>query len=332
MILFTVRRLLWAVLTLVVVLLFTFWIFFSLSPDPAAQICGQTCTPDRIEQIRQVLGIDRPFFAQFFTFLSGIFAGRTIGAGPTAVQCPAPCLGYSFQTGQNVAEMIGSRLPITITLAVGALVLWVIAGTIGGVLSAVKRGTWWDKAAMSMALAGVALPNYFVALLLQYVVVVKLQWLPFPSNDPSFTDDPGTWFTSFLMPWLVLALMYSATFARLTRANVIDTLGENFIRTADAKGLRPFTVLTKHALRPAMTPLVTIVGLDFATLLGGALITESVFGLQGVGKLARDAISTNDQPIIMAVTLLAATIVVLMNIVVDLLYAALDPRVRVGTR
>lgn len=331
MIIFTLRRLLWAALTLLIVVLFTFWIFFALSPDPAAQICGQTCTPDRIDQIRTVLDLDKPFFSKFFVFLGGLFAGRTIGTGPTAVQCPAPCLGYSFQTGQNITDMITSRLPITVTLAVGAVVLWVIAGTVGGVLSAVKRGTWWDKAAMSVALAGVALPNYFVALLLQFVVVVKLQWLPFPANNPTLAD-PGVWFKSFLMPWLVLALMYSATFARLTRANVIDTLGENFIRTANAKGLRPFTVLTKHALRPALTPLVTIVGLDFALLLGGALITESVFGLQGVGKLARDAISTNDQPVIMGVTLLAATVVVLMNIVVDLLYAALDPRIRAGAR
>lgn len=331
MIWFLLRRLGFALFTLLIVVLLTYWIFFALSPDPAAQICGQNCTPDRIAQIRTTLELDRPFFPRFFEFVGGIFAGRTIGSGPTAVYCSAPCLGYSFQSGQNVTDMIVSRLPVTLSLAIGSLVLWVIAGTIGGVISAVFRGSWWDKAAMTAALAGIALPNYFVALLLQYVIVVKLQWLPFPLNDPSISD-PQSWFFSYLLPWIVLALMYSATFARLTRANMVDTLGENYIRTARAKGLPERLVIGKHALRPALTPLVTIVGLDFAMLLGGALITESVFGLQGVGKLARDAIGTNDQPVIMGVTLLAATAVVLMNIVVDLLYAVLDPRVRVAAR
>ena len=175
---------------------------------------------------------------------------------------------------------------------------------------------------------GISLPNYFVALVLQYILVVKLKILPFPS-EAHFFADPGHWFATYIMPWMVLALMYASMYARLTRANVLDTLSENFLRTARAKGLAPGLILRRHALRPSLTPIVTIFGMDVATLLGGALITETVFGLSGVGKLAYDAIGQNDQPVIMAVTLLAAFFVVVSNIIVDLTYQFLDPRVRI---
>lgn len=195
-------------------------------------------------------------------------------------------------------------------------------------ISAIKAGTWWDKAAMMVALGGISLPNYFVALVLQYVLVVLLRILPFP-HAVAFREDPLTWFQAYLMPWMVLALMYASMYARLTRSNMLDTLSEDFMRTARAKGLAPSLILRRHALRPSLTPVVTLFGMDFATLLGGALITETVFGLNGVGKLAYDAIGTNDQPVIMGVTLLAAFFVIIANIIVDLMYTVLDPRVRV---
>jgi peptide/nickel transport system permease protein len=166
---------------------------------------------------------------------------------------------------------------------------------------------------------------------LQYVLVVQLGILPFPSAV-NVTQDPMRWFQSYLMPWMVLALVYASMYARLVRANVLDTLAENFMRTARAKGLGPWVVLRRHALRPSLTPVVTLFGMDFAGLLGGALITETVFGLNGVGKLASDSITRNDQPVIMGVTLLAAFLVVIGNVVVDLAYTALDPRVRISTR
>ncbi|WP_406674647.1 ABC transporter permease [Nonomuraea sp. N2-4H] len=313
---------------LFLVCLFTFVLFFTLQPDPAVMICGKTCTPERIDQIRGVLGLDRPFFTQFFGFLAGIFAGRDYGEGANLVHCPAPCLGYSFQTNQSVMEMVVERLPVSATVAIGAAVLWLLVGIAAGLLSAVKEGTWIDRTAMGLALGGSSIPNYVLALALQYVLVVQLQVLPFP-QAVAFSDDPLTWFQSYLMPWIVLATGYACLYARLTRANVIDTLAENFMRTARSKGLPPLLTMRRHALRPALTPIATIFGMDFAGLLGGALITETVFGLNGVGKMAADSIAKNDQPVIMAVTLLAAFFVVVGNVVVDLVYTRLDPRVRI---
>ncbi|WP_108250049.1 ABC transporter permease [Planctomonas deserti] len=325
------RRLLSALGILLLISLFTYVIFFLLSPDPAVLICGKTCTPDRIDQIRGTLGLDQPFWVQFWDFLRGFFVGRTYGDGASAVSCPAPCLGFSFQTNRSVTEMIETRLPVSATVALGAAVLWLLAGVGAGLLSAVKQGTWWDRGAMMFALGGISLPNYFVALILQYVLVVQMQILPFPSAVP-FGEDPVRWFQSYLMPWLVLAFGYAAVYARLVRANVLDTLGENFLRTARAKGLSGRLILRRHALRPSLTPVVTMFGMDFAGLLGGALITETVFGLNGVGKLAADSIAKNDQPVIMGVTLLAAFFVVIGNVIVDITYTFLDPRVRIATR
>jgi len=316
------------ILLLFLVCLFTYVIFFVLSPDPAVQICGKNCTPDRINQIRENLGLDQPFLTQFWTFLSGIFVGRTYGDG--SIVCSAPCLGYSFQSSEPVWDMITARLPVSATVAVGAAVLWLLSGISAGLISALKQRTWWDRSAMVVALGGISIPNYVVALLLQYVLVVKLKLLPFP-QPVKFTDSPGLWFENYLMPWLVLSFAYSSVYARLTRANVIDTMAENYVRTARAKGLANALVIRRHALRPALTPLATIFAMDFAGLLGGALITETVFGLNGVGKMAADSITKNDQPVIMAVTLLAAFLVIVGNIVVDLLYGLLDPRVRTAS-
>ncbi|MFI1096063.1 ABC transporter permease [Streptomyces sp. NPDC020917] len=316
------------VLILFMVCLFTYLIFFELSPDPALMICGKTCTPERVDQIRSSLGLDKPFLVQFWDFVSGLFAGRDYGSGANLVHCGAPCLGYSFQTSQPVWQMVTERLPVTATVAVGAAVLWLLLGIAAGLISAVKEGSWWDRAMMGLALGGASIPNYVLALALQYVLVVKLQILPFPSAV-SFFDDPVLWFESYLMPWIVLATGYACLYARLTRANVIDTLAENFMRTARSKGLPPALTMRRHALRPALTPVTTIFGMDFAALLGGALITETVFGLNGVGKMAADSIAKNDQPVIMAVTLLAAFFVVVGNLVVDLVYTWLDPRVRI---
>jgi peptide/nickel transport system permease protein len=326
---FVVNRLAGMVVVLFLVCLFTFVVFFALSPDPAVQICGKNCTPERIDQIRNNLGLDQPFLTQFTQFLGGLFTGRQYGGGSSVVQCPAPCLGYSFQTSQLVTDMIVQRLPVTLTVAVGAAVLWLFAGVAGGLISAVREGRFADRFVAALTLGGMSVPNYVLALVLQYVFVVKLRILPFP-QAVSLTADPGQWFLNFVMPWTVLAVGYAATYTRLTRANVIDTLQENFVRTARAKGLHPSLVWRRHALRPALTPIVTIAGMDFAGLLGGALITEKVFGINGVGKLAADSIGRNDQPVIMAVTLLAALFVVVGNVVVDLAYSVVDPRVRVG--
>lgn len=327
MIAYLVRRLGAAALVLLAITAITFVIFYVMPADPALQACGKACTPDRIKEIHSVLGIDRPLYEQFGGYLSGIFTGRTLGTGAHAVQCPFPCLGFSFQTNLPVWDLLADRLPVSASVALGAAALWLLVGVAAGVVSALRKGTWWDRAAMIAALGGISLPIYLTALLLQYLLVVVLGVLPYP-HAVSLLEDPVGWAQSMVMPWIALATIYAGLYARVTRGELLDSLGQNFVRTARAKGLRESVVLRRHALRPALVPIVTIFGMDLGALLGGALITESVFGMPGVGKLAADAIAGADQPVILGVTLFAAGFVVLANVVVDLCYALLDPRVR----
>jgi peptide/nickel transport system permease protein len=321
------RRLAAAALILLIICALTFVIFYIMPADPAQQACGKACTPARIAEIRATLGIDRPVLEQFWSYLSGIVTGRTYGTGERAVQCPAPCLGFSFQNNLPVWDLLTSRLPVSASIAVGAAGLWLVVGVGAGVLSALRKGSWWDRAAMVTALGGISLPIYLTALVLQYVLVVVLGVLPYPRAIP-FLDDPVGWAESMVMPWIALAMLYAGLYARLTRGEMLESLGQNFVRTARAKGLPERTVVRRHALRPALVPVATIFGMDLGALLGGALITESVFGMPGVGKLAADAINSADQPVILGVTLFAAGFVVVANVVVDLGYAVLDPRVR----
>ncbi|MFI1068860.1 ABC transporter permease [Streptomyces puniciscabiei] len=327
MILYVLRRLAATAAILLVICAATFAIFYLMPADPAQGACGKACSPERIAQIRTTLGLNHSVFVQFRDYLVGIVAGRTYGTGAQAVHCSAPCLGFSFQTDQPVWLMLTDRLPISISIAGGAALLWLIVGVTAGVISALRRGSLWDRAAMTAALGGVSLPVYFTALVLQYLLVVKLGLLTYPQAIP-LTADPAGWAESMVMPWITLAMLYAGIYARITRGEMLDSLGQNYVRTARAKGLPEPTVLRRHALRPALMPIVTIFGMDLGALLGGALITESVFGLPGVGKLAADAINSADQPVILGVTLFAAGFVVLANVAVDLVYALLDPRVR----
>ncbi|MDH6127329.1 ABC transporter permease [Kitasatospora sp. GP82] len=327
MILYLLRRLAVTAAILVVICAASFAIFYLMPADPAQGACGKACSPERIAEIRATLGLNRPLPVQFWDYLVGIVSGRTYGTGAQAVNCPFPCLGFSFQTDQPVWPMLTSRLPVSISIALGAAVLWLAVGVAAGVVSALRRGSLWDRAAMTAALGGVSLPIYFTALVLQYLLVVKLNVLPYPRVVP-VTQDPAGWAQSMVMPWITLAMLYAGVYARITRGEMLDSLGQNYVRTARAKGLPEVTVVRRHALRPALMPIVTIFGMDLGALLGGALITESVFGLPGVGKLAADAIAGADQPVILGVTLFAAAFVVLANLAVDLVYAVLDPRVR----
>ncbi|MCQ4084828.1 ABC transporter permease [Streptomyces sp. RB6PN25] len=327
MILYMLRRLTATAAILLVICAATFTIFYVMPADPAQAACGKACSPERIAEIRTTLGLNHSPPVQFRDYLVGIVAGRSYGTGAQAVRCPFPCLGFSFQTDQPVWTLLTDRLPVSISIAVGAAVLWLAVGVTAGVVSALRRGSLWDRAAMVAALGGVSLPIYFTALVLQYLLVVKLGLLPYPQAVP-LTSDPVGRAESLVMPWITLAMLYAGVYARITRSEMLDSLGQNYVRTARAKGLPEPTVLRRHALRPALMPIVTIFGMDLGALLGGALITESVFGLPGVGKLAADAINSADQPVILGVTLFAAGFVVLANLVVDLVYAVLDPRVR----
>ena len=333
MLAYLIRRVISSIITLLVVTLVTFGIFFAVpkitGTDPAYLYTGKTSDPASIEGIRVKMGLKDPILVQYGKFLKGMVAGRDYANGPDVQHCPAPCLGYSFKTDQEVTPLLLGDAPVTASLALGAAVLWVIMGVATGVISALRRGSIWDRAAMTGALAGVSLPIYFTGLLALAIFVYGLGWLPAAQYTP-LTENPGQWFVGLILPWITLAFLFAATYARLTRANMLETLGEDYIRTARAKGLRERTVIGKHALRSGLTPLVTVFGLDLGALLGGAILTEAVFNLRGLGYQALTAIRGNDLPIILGVTLIAAIFIVLANFLVDLVYGVIDPRVRLG--
>lgn len=333
MLAYLIRRLLNAVVTLLVVTLVTFGVFFlvpkATGSDPALLYIGKQADPVAVEGIRTKLGLNDPIIVQYGKFLKGLVAGRDYVNGPDVTHCSAPCLGYSFKTNQEVWPLLTDALPVTVSLAIGAAVLWVLMGVLFGVISALRRGTIWDRSVMTIALAGVSLPIYFTGQLTLLIFVYGLEWLPNPGYTP-FVDNPAKWFSGLILPWVTLAFLFAATYARLTRANMLETLGEDYIRTARAKGLRERNVIGKHGLRSGLTPLVTVFGLDLGALLGGAILTEAVYNLRGLGYFALNGIRTNDLPVILGVTMFAAFFIVIMNLIVDLLYGVIDPRVRLG--
>lgn len=321
------RRLAGLALVLFTVCAVTFAVFYLLPSDPALQACGKSCTTERIDMLHQQMGLDQPVWQQFLDYLGGIVGGRTIGTGELAVRCDFPCLGFSYQTNRPVWDLLMDRMPTTISIAVGAAVLWLVGGLTAGVVSALRKGGALDRSLMAATLTAASLPVFFTGLMALYFVVQLAGLLPFPSYV-ELTEDPAGWAQSLILPWVVLALLYAAMYARLSRSSMLETLSEPYIRTARAKGLPERTVVVKHGLRSALTPVVTIFGMDVATLLGGAVITEGVFGLPGIGQLTIDAINKSDQPVVMGVALLAAFFITFFNVIVDSVYALIDPKVR----
>lgn len=326
------RRLAVSLLILLTVSFAVYVIFAFLPFDPAALTCGKNCNdPGIIEANRHRLGYDLPFFTQYFLFLKGLLFGRSFGEGAALINCPAPSLGYSFQEHACVTNLIGEALPVTFSLAIGAIVMWLALGIGLGILAARFRGRIVDQLSTIFVLIGTSLPTFLTGLLLMVFVVIRWHLIPFPSgNYTSFLENPFEWAQILFLPWLTLAFAYAALYTRFVRSSVIDTSNEDYIRTARAKGLSESVILGKHTLRAALAPIATMAGLDFAGLLGGAILTESVFNLPGLGRLAISAVVKYDLPIIVATTLLAAFIVVVMNLIVDILYAYIDPRVRVA--
>ncbi|RAY13971.1 ABC transporter permease [Actinomadura craniellae] len=334
MIAFIVRRLLGAVGLLLVVSAVTFAIFFLVpkaagvsSDDLAARFAGKSPTPAALAEIKERFGLDDPVPVQYGRFVKALVAGDTYDTGTQEIDCPAPCLGYSFRTSQSVLDQVVDRVPVTLSIALGAAVLWLLAGVSIGVLSALRRGTIFDRAAMGIALAGVSLPIFFTGLLSLAFIVYKWELLPAVNYVP-LTENPAKWFSGLILPWVTLAFLYAALYARLTRAGMLETLNEDYIRTARAKGLSERTVITKHALRATLTPILTIFGLDLGLLLGGAILTERTFSLKGLGQLALDGVNQSDLPVVIGVTLTAALFIVVANLLVDILYGVVDPRVR----
>jgi peptide/nickel transport system permease protein len=330
---YLLRRLLTSVILLLVVTMVTFGIFFMIpkaaGTDPAQLFVGKTATASDVAATKVKLGLDKPIYVQYGRFVKGIVAGRNYNSGPTVTRCPAPCFGYSFRRDQAVWPLLLDRLPVTLSLAVGAAILWLIGGVFAGIVSALRRGSFVDRAAMMVALAGVSLPIYFTGLIAQLIFVHQLHWFEGGQYVPLLTN-PFDWASKLVLAWITLALLYAATYARLTRANMLETMTEDYVRTARAKGLLERKVIGKHVMRSVLTPIVTIFGLDLGGLLGGAILTESVFSLPGLGKLSIDAVNQSDLPIILGVVLFAAFFIIFANLIVDLLYAVIDPRVRLG--
>ena len=319
MVAYIIRRLLWSVFLLLAVSLIAFCIFILLpSADPALLRAGRQPTPELIAAIREQLGLDKPWYAQYWIYLKDLVLHFDFG--------------YSYQNNIAVRETIFDRLPATISLAVGGAIVWLLIGIPIGIISAIKRGTLIDRLAMGGALLAISAPVYWVGLVSIYLFSEDLgKLLPIFKGSGAYTpfsENPWDWFTALILPWLVLATAFAAIYARFLRANLLDVMGEDYIRTARSKGLGERRVVFKHGLRSAITPIVTIFGLDLGILIGGAILTETVFNIPGIGRLAFDSIQKSDLPIVQGTVLIAASAIILANLIVDILYAFLDPRVR----
>jgi peptide/nickel transport system permease protein len=326
---YLVKRILLSVVTLFAVSVLTFLLFFAVPSDPAVLMCGKQCSPHQLEQTRERLGLDKPLTTQYAAYMKGVFVGRTYGTGDLEVKCSAPCLGYSFKNGEPVSSIVARDLPISMSIVIGAAVFYMVIGVSLGMISALRKGTVFDKVSVGIALTGASMQSYFFGLILLLIFVYSTGLLPNPSYSSPFSN-PGSFVIGLLLPWMTLGFLNSAIYARLSRAQMIETLSEDYVRTARAKGLSNRQVNLRHALRAAITPIVTIAGLDLGTQLGGVVITENVFGLNGLGLESARAVNNLDLPIVMATVLIAAVFIVTMNIVVDILYTVIDPRVRLS--
>lgn len=332
---FVIRRLLTMIVMLFGVSIVVFALFFITPSNPAAYTCQQRCTPEIIRANTIKLGLDKPIVVQYADWMKGIFVGRDFPDDPeiqrkapeTVTHCEAPALGYSFADEVCVTQQIAEKLPVTLSIALGSFVLWIVGGVGIGVIAALNRGRIVDRSATALALIAYSLPSFFIGLTLYNIVALKYGLLPPPEYVP-ITENPWLWARGLIAPWITLAALFAAMYVRLTRASMIETLSEDFVRTARAKGLRKPVVVVKHGLRAALTPIVTIAGLDLGAVIAGAAITETVFNMDGVGRLAVQSILLSDLPVIVATVLLSSFVILLFNFIVDILYAVIDPRVR----
>ena len=315
---YIIRRVLWGVLLLILVSALTFVLFRVLpTADPARLRAGRNASPKVISEIRVSLGLNKPLITQFWLYMRDLFVHGD--------------LGYSYYSGASVRSLIVDRLPATLSLTLGSAIIWMAIGLPVGILSALRRRSRMDRASMGTALLFLSAPEYWLGLIALYLFAAdigQVRVLPGAGSYAGLTADPSKWLTSLILPWLVLAAGFAAVYARLMRGSLIETMGEDYIRTARAKGLPERQVVLRHGVRPAITPILTIFALDVGVLLGGAILVETVFAIPGIGRLNYDAITHADFPIIQGTVLLAALFIVVANILIDIAYAYLDPRVR----
>lgn len=306
------RRLLSAIPVLFIVSLISFGLMRLIPGDPAAAIAGTSATPAQIEQLRRDLGLDEPLIMQLLHYYQGLLQGD---------------FGKSLLLGKGVLAATMERLPVTIGLSLYALVLTLLIGVISGIIAALRQNTWIDQVAMMIAMLGISIPNFFLGLMMIIFFAVQLGWLPSGGYVP-FTQDPIGWLRSTTMPAISLALLQAGLLARITRSGMLEVLRQDYVRTARAKGLPERQVILKHALANALIPIVTVVGIIISLLLSGAVVTEALFSLPGMGQLLTQAVLSRDYPMVQGGLLLVTTFLVVVNILVDILYALIDPRVR----
>jgi peptide/nickel transport system permease protein len=310
-----IRRVLAMVLVMFVISVLTFLLFEAIpNGDPALRLAGRLATATEIQHIRHEYGFDKPIYVQYVRMMKNIFTGQA----------------YSYYQGFNVTDEIGRRFPNTLWLAVGAGVLWLLASIVVGTLAAIRAGRYTDRLLTVLSMMGVSFPPFFLGAVFIYYLGYK--WNIFPLGGyVSLTSNPAQWFTHLFLPWVTLSVLFVGFYSRVLRSTILDTINEDYVRTARAKGLSENQVLMRHILRNSLIPIISLWGLDFAQVIGGgAILTESVYNLQGVGQLARDSIGREDIVVIMVIVLLTAFAVVVLAAIVDILYAVLDPRIRLA--
>ena len=315
MLAFLIRRLLGAVLVLIAVTFITYLIFVKIpGGDPAPRIAGRTATEQNIQDIRKKLNLDAPFYEQYWGMMKSLFSGNLV----------------SYSSQLNVVDQIKAGIPATFSLCIGAAIIWLFFGILVGLISAVTAGQLSDRLITVLALIGISMPVFWLGLIVRYVFAQGHPFSFMPDDEyVPITQNPWQWFVHLLMPWWVLAVLFIGFYGRVLRGNILDTINEDYVRTAKAKGLPPKRVLVTHVLRNSLIPIVTLFGLDFAAVIGGsAILTETVFNLKGVGWYAAQAVQDLDLPPIMGVTIYATFFIVLFSVIVDLVYAYLDPRIR----
>ncbi|WP_406332660.1 ABC transporter permease [Streptomyces sp. NBC_00203] len=322
---FILRRTFGAMLILLLISAFTFFMYYAIPQDPATLACGKNCTPDALAIIHKNLGLDESIPVQYWKFLSGIFVGRDFAVG----HCPAPCFGVSFRDQQMVWDTIMDRFPLTLSLTIGGLIVFLIVGLGTGMIAARYRGTWLDKVFSSISLVLSSFQIYFLGPIMLGIFVYSTGWLDKPKYVP-FTENPAQWFMGLLIPWVVMSVIFTANYTRMARSTMIEQLQEEHVRAARAKGMTGRYVFFRYAWRGSLIPILTILGMDLSALLGGAVVTEFTFGLAGIGRLAVDSVVGKDLPKLMGVMLFSAAFILLLNVIVDALYAVIDPRVRLS--
>jgi peptide/nickel transport system permease protein len=329
---YLVRRILWALVLFIAVTLVSYIIFFLVPAEPARLVAGPQAPPDAVERARKFLHLDEPIWKQYLRFLHALSPITFDGAKPEVKE---PSLGRSFATRQEVNNIVKSAAPVTISLVIGGAILWMLIALPIGILSALRPRSLLDRGAMVFVLVGISAHPVWLGLLLSYFVGFKLGLTPLGGycdliNPSTSCGGPVQWAHAMILPWITFAILFAALYVRMIRANVIEAMNEDYVRTARAKGASETIVMRSHVLRNAMLPVVTMLGMDIGLAMGGAIFTESVFGLPGIGKTAVTALEGFDLPTVQGIVVFATIAIIVFNLAVDLLYAVIDPRIRLS--